>query len=300
MLITEAIWKAWLLTKAVQKNEIDFTTKDDKSPVTVADFGSQAIIHHFLKTNYPNDEIISEETADALREDFDLKKKVFQYVSEIMNSKIKEEDLLDLIDYRGIKSSRRWYLDPIDGTKGFLRDGQYAIALALVENNIIQYGILGCPNFDGGVLLEAEKGRGTTCYFPPNLNGILKANVSKVSKLENVTFCNSFEKAHSSSDAIEELKLKIGNVNEIIKIDSQAKYALVALGKADAYIRVSTSYVQHGWDHAAGIIIVQEAGGKVTDINGKEIDFSTGQDLSNNSGIVASNGLVHDMLVEAY
>ena len=59
------------------------------------------------------------------------------------------------------------------------------------------------------------------------------------------------------------------------------------------------SYEEKIWDHAAGMIIVEEAGGRVTDLFGKPLDFSRGRTLDNNQGIVATNGLVHERMLEA-
>ena len=84
-------------------------------------------------------------------------------------------------------------------------------------------------------------------------------------------------------------------------MDSQAKYAAVADGRAEIYIRYSRSpeYREKVWDHAAGVLIVQEAGGRVTDLFGAPLDFSLGERLANNVGILATNGVFHDALLEA-
>ncbi len=65
---------------------------------------------------------------------------------------------------------------------------------------------------------------------------------------------------------------------EIVRIDSQAKYVVVADGRAEIYIRHSgnVDYREKVWDHAAGYLIVQEAGGRVTDLDGLPLDFSHG------------------------
>jgi 3'(2'), 5'-bisphosphate nucleotidase len=84
-------------------------------------------------------------------------------------------------------------------------------------------------------------------------------------------------------------------------MDSLCKYAIVARGDATFYLRIPSqkSYVEKIWDHAAGYIIVQEAGGKVTDIEGKPLDFATGRLLSKNRGIIASNSRLHGHVLEA-
>ena len=84
-------------------------------------------------------------------------------------------------------------------------------------------------------------------------------------------------------------------------MDSQAKYAAVADGRAEIYIRHSQGkdYVEKIWDHAAGVLMLREAGGTVTDLNGKPLDFSRGGRLSENHGVLATNGYLHEKLLDA-
>ncbi|HNO80254.1 MAG TPA: inositol monophosphatase family protein, partial [Phycisphaerae bacterium] len=78
------------------------------------------------------------------------------------------------------------------------------------------------------------------------------------------------------------------------------KYAVVARGDADVYLRLPPrpGYQERIWDHAAGAIIVTESGGTVTDVNGKALDFSRGSTLSENKGVIATSGAIHDRVVE--
>jgi len=85
-----------------------------------------------------------------------------------------------------------------------------------------------------------------------------------------------------------------------LRVDSQAKYAMVARGDAEIYLRLPRGdYVENIWDHAAGMMLVEEAGGAVTDLTGKPLDFSHGPELSENRGIVATNGAFHERVIEA-
>ena len=83
-------------------------------------------------------------------------------------------------------------------------------------------------------------------------------------------------------------------------MDSQCKYAAIARGDAEIYLRlpVSDTYEEKIWDHAAGMIAVEEAGGRVTDIYGNDLDFSKGKTLSGNKGVIATNGKFHDEVVK--
>ena len=84
-------------------------------------------------------------------------------------------------------------------------------------------------------------------------------------------------------------------------MDSQCKYLAVARGDADLYLRLPTrkGYQEKIWDHAGGILVVLEAGGQVTDISGKAPDFRHGSSLSQNEGMVVTNGKSHSAVVKA-
>jgi len=86
-------------------------------------------------------------------------------------------------------------------------------------------------------------------------------------------------------------------------MDSQAKYAVLAAGAGELLFRLLSAakpdYRERIWDQAAGSIVVEEAGGKVTDLDGKTLDFSRGRTLAANRGVVASNGLLHDAALAA-
>jgi 3'(2'), 5'-bisphosphate nucleotidase len=85
-------------------------------------------------------------------------------------------------------------------------------------------------------------------------------------------------------------------------MDSQAKYAILASGKGDLIIRLLSpeqpDYREKIWDQAAGSIIIEEAGGRVTDLDGNPFDFTTGRSLLNNRGVVASNGAYHPLALQ--
>jgi 3'(2'), 5'-bisphosphate nucleotidase len=311
----EAVKKACSLCVSIQSSLVseETMTKKDKSPVTVADYGVQAIICHELKKAFPNDPIVAEEdSADLQTEEGKvLSRKVFEYASKVL-PELKEEEIhstIDSGDYDGGPEGRFWTLDPIDGTKGFLRGQQYAIALALVENGEVVLGVLGCPNLPSdleepesnkGCIFSAVKGKGASVQ----LLGEETNNRIKVSDIEHPThapFCESVESGHSSHSDSEQIAQILGVTAEPIRIDSQCKYAVLARGDASIYLRLPTSkdYVEKIWDHAAGYIIVKEAGGRVTDVLGNDLDFSLGRTLSNNKGVVGTNGELHDLVISA-
>jgi len=288
-------------------------SKSDRSPVTIADYGSQAIISKLIKETFPNDAIVAEEDSEELRRPGHSRilEQVTQYVNAfILNSS--SEEVCSWIDLSSrYVTDRFWALDPIDGTKGFLRGDQYAIALALIENGSVRLGLLACPNLyvdkddphgKKGCLFFALRGKGSVQM---EMDGGNKRNLS-VSKVDNpseATFTESVEPDHADHLFHQRLAHRLNISKSSLRIDSQAKYGIVARGEATLYLRVPSplepGYRENIWDHAAGSIITEEAGGKVTDALGRPLDFSCGIKMEKNYGVVATNGILHDVVLKA-
>ncbi len=310
-----AIQLASRLCKSVRRDltEKSSLQKIDRTPVTVADYGSQAVICKLIRDAFPDDIVVAEEDSTELRkpQNANLLKQVTDYVQQCFPGTSPDE-ICSWIDL-GTHSiqNRFWTLDPIDGTKGFLRDDQYAIALALIENGCIQLGLMGCPNLflkkdpihdQKGCIFFALKGKGS---FQAGLDGKGKEPifVSKVSHLEEASFTESVEPDHADHQTHLKIAKKLGMVTPPLKMDSQAKYGIVARGEATFYLRVPSpsepDYKEKIWDHAAGVIIAEEAGGRVTDLYGRPLDFSCGIRLEKNYGILVSNGILHEAVLKA-
>ena len=185
------------------------------------------------------------------------------------------------------------------------------MALGLIEGGEVVGGILGCPNLvvedqdEPGVVLVAIDGAGAyrhpvegTDHDPHH--GV-KIHVSERAVPSALRVCESVESGHTKQDAAAEVVKMLGVTAEPVRMDSQAKYAAVAMGLADAYLRLPTrpGYVERIWDHAAGVAVLEEAGGSVTDVEGKKLDFSLGRGLEANRGVIATNGPCHDQVVAA-
>jgi len=331
-----AVQRAAILTKEVFQQKAKGTlSKDDASPVTIGDFGAQALIIHAIKSNFPNDEVVGEEEASELRNNTKLRDQIYSLVESAklsdsaaegkLGGPIKSVDaMLDAIDQgnsNGGSKGRIWALDPIDGTKGFLRGGQYAVCLALMVDGDVKVGVLGCPNLpiddsveisaetgadqtDGegkGVLFSAIQGQGaTSCALTA---GALEKNhpisMKPVTDLSQATFCESVEAGHSNHGDQFDIATKLGVTKPSVRMDSQAKYASIARGAGDIYLRLPTrkDYQEKIWDHAAGDLIVREAGGQVTDVQGERLDFSVGRTLAKNKGVVAAPAAIHPHVV---
>ncbi|KOR35752.1 MULTISPECIES: 3'(2'),5'-bisphosphate nucleotidase [Planktothricoides] len=283
--------------------------KKDKSPVTVADFGAQAIICQALAAAFPDDPVVGEEDAKELRkpEMAETLTKVTHYV-QALSPDATPEDVTRWIDHgNGQVSSRYWTLDPIDGTKGFLRQDQYAVALALVENGEVKVGVLACPAMplDGGqtgALYVAVRGEGAT-MVPLSGGEPQRLQVVMADDVANFRFVESVEAAHGDQSKQNAIAQAVGITTESFRVDSQAKYGIVASGKAALYLRLPSpkypDYRENIWDHAAGAIVVEEAGGRVSDMYGQPLNFAEGSKMMNNRGIVVSNGTIHDQVIAA-
>ena len=305
----QAVTQAAKLCQKVREDIPPALAKQDKSPVTVADFGSQAIICQALKDAFPDIPIVGEEDATELRkpEQQDTVNKVTSYVQQIIASAT-NVDVLNWIDYgNGQVSSRFWTLDPIDGTKGFLRQDQYAIALALIEDGEVKLGVLGCPALtlnrsDSGFLFVAVRGEGS--YRMPLAGGELEPlQVVQNDDLSRFRFVESVEASHGNQERQNAIAKAVGITTESVRVDSQAKYGIVASGEAALYLRLPSpkypNYRENIWDHAAGAIVVEEAGGKVTDMFGKTLDFATASKMNDNRGVVVSNATIHEAVLTA-
>ena len=276
--------------------------------MTIADFGAQAIVCRALAAAFPNDPIVGEEDATLLRQaemagQLDL-------ITSYVQAQIPEATPATVTDWidrgNGQVSQRYWTLDPIDGTKGFLRGDQYAIALALVEDGEVKLGVLGCPALpmageEPGALFVAVRGAGTT------LTALKSGHSSRVQVARSpaqglLRLTEGIESGHGNLSLARQVAEAIGLTDAPVKMDSQAKYGVVSRGEAALYLRLpriqTPDYRENIWDHAAGSIVVEEAGGKVTDIHGKPLDFTLGSKLIHNRGIVASNGTLHAAVLD--
>jgi 3'(2'), 5'-bisphosphate nucleotidase len=194
-----------------------------------------------------------------------------------------------------------------------LRGEQYAIALALVVGGQVQVGALACPNLPvtpeqpdsspRGVVFMAVRGQGAQ-MLP--LDGGGPARPVAVSSLTNparASLVESVESGHTNHAAHLVLARALGITRPALRLDSQAKYGVVARGEADIYLRLPSpqapDYRERIWDHAAGALLIQEAGGRVTDALGTALDFGQGRHLTKNRGVIVSNGQLHPAILDA-
>jgi 3'(2'), 5'-bisphosphate nucleotidase len=309
----EAVSRAAALCAQVRAEMVGAQSleKDDKSPVTVADFGSQALVCQVLSTAFPGDAIVAEEDSADLQKPENAAQltQIVDYVQQFEAGSTASTICRWIDAGKGSVAERYWTLDPIDGTKGFLRNDQYAIALALVENGDVKVAALACPalpvdngSTQTGTLVLAVRGEGAFMAAIGD-NNFVPIRVAQDVNGAASRFVESVESGHGDQSLQEAIARAAGITQPSLRMDSQAKYGAVARGDAVLYLRLpspkSPDYREKIWDHAAGALVVEEAGGRVTDMNGQPLDFVTDRKMQNNRGVVVSNGPFHAAVLEA-
>jgi len=313
----DAVRQTCQMTRQVQRDLAGLGTlsKDDHSPVTVADFATQAMIAHRLESALGPLLMVAEEDTGALRNS--AQTGLLNTIISALNpfwQDANPAEVLEAIDLGGHDGSATayWTLDPVDGTKGYLRGQQYAIALAWIVDGVVELGVLGCPNlgldrdagFDTpdihGLLFHAIRGQG--CFVQPA--DAVQTTADKVRNdtvAASIRICESVESGHSRHDATARIVARLGGAGTPARLDSQCKYAVVARGQADAYLRLPTraDYVEKIWDHAAGKLIAEEAGCIVSDIQGQPLDFTHGARLTHNRGVICAGPAWHPRIIAA-
>jgi 3'(2'), 5'-bisphosphate nucleotidase len=327
-----AVLRVSILTKRIQST-VSEISKDDNTPVTIADYASQALLIKVLHDAFPDDTFLGEEDSAALRADEALRNKVYELVSSAADmvdlyadsvtlpKPESVDEMLDLIDLggcgNGSRSGRFWVMDPIDGTAAFLEGHQYAVSLALIENGKEVVGILGCPNIsikmtrvsednvdnNGlGIMLTAVRGEGSTIrtMTPTGLEGAIPLNVLEPSSSNKLHIIDCAAVNACRHDVIAKLANKFNTIFPNTEIlSSHIRYAALIVGGGDVqfWVPASPDFKMYIWDHAGTQLIFTELGGKVTDLDGKDIDFCAGRDLNRNRGLVAARGGIHSTVL---
>ncbi|CAA0825113.1 PAP-specific phosphatase HAL2-like [Striga hermonthica] len=354
----KAVHMACLLCRGVQASFLadsngHVQSKDDDSPVTVADWSVQATVSYILFSSLGphNVSILAEEEAHHISKPESLP--LLTAITDTVNKCLAQSasfglkpppgfltpsNIIEAIGRctsAGGPTGRFWVLDPIDGTLGFLRGDQYAVALSLIENGVPVVGVLGCPNYpvdkrwlgyssgyrrivsliasgsrDEGCVIYARRGgggswmqplvgQGRELVWPGRASQVL---VSRVDDPGLATLCEPVEKGNSSHSFMAGLAHSVGLRNQPLRVYSMVKYAAVARGDAEIFMKFARSgYKEKIWDHAAGVVIIQEAGGVVTDAGGRPLCFSKGKFLEGlDRGIIACSGdRLHDKIIRA-
>lgn len=305
--IFAAVRQAADLTRRVQQIHLVHSQKEGKEPVTIADYGSQAILCRAISRAFPDDAVLAEEHGSQFSElvTDEQRAEIVRLVSDVLGESVSEADVKGWLDHgRGRDADQTWVIDPIDGTKGFIAMRRYSIAVGLLDRGMPVAGVLGSPGYPTpdnlGLLFHAQRG---AAYVEPMAGGAAsRIAVSRRSKPRDLKVVESVERDHAALELMARIygELGIDKAAQVEGIDSQDKYAMLSCGDADLYLRLprEAKPKHRSWDHAAGVALIQGAGGVVTDIDGSPLDFTTGAILSNNMGMIVSNGQIHDHVLE--
>ncbi|KAK9268188.1 hypothetical protein L1049_010631 [Liquidambar formosana] len=282
----------------ISKNNDLVQSKDDNSPVTVADWSVQATVSWILSESFGggNVFIVAEEDVQTLSRANagGLLEQVVKTVNECLaqapqfglkgpKMALGTKEVLEAIsrcNSTGGPTGKFWALDPVDGTLGFVRGDQYAVALALIEDGELKLGVLGCPNYpmkkewlnyhhryyriiskltpptseswDKGCVFYARRGSGeawmqplihrnTELIWP---NSARPVRVSSIDNPELATFCEPVEKANSSHSFTAGLAHSVGLRKQPLRVYSMVKYAAIARGDAEIFNEVCKVWLQ--------------------------------------------------------
>ncbi len=275
------------ITEWFKNKHIKSYKKQDDSPVTLADLASQIYIISQIRKKFPEDHIVAEE------ENIDLidneNRDMILHCFDELSMKI-TNNLIELLKYKGSSSKRTWTIDPIDGTLGYEKKLWYAIGLGLMISNEPQVSAISVPNYNSieTAVFRAIKGYGAEMSY--DNRSYSKIHVSNSSDLSKFRLYHSL---HYDEPWVMEFASK-NKVKNHKQIDSMAKFCKVADGTADLYIKPLREDFSFSWDYVPGDLLVREAGGMVTYLNGDNLEYKGKLCLVKSPGYVVSNGILHN------
>lgn len=182
-----------------------------------------------------------------------------------------------------------WIVDPLDGTSDFIdKTGEFTVMIALVKNKKPILGVIGWPTEK--TVFAAQNGKGAFRY---SNNKWEKIHVTGITELSE---CRAVGSRHHLSDT-EKMFIKKLGIIDFTSIGSSLKVGKISSGEAEAYI--TTTNKMKEWDSAASYCIINEAGGKMTDMQGNDISYNN-KVVNHQNGILVTNGLVHEKIVNEF
>lgn len=237
--------------------EQKFDADNVSEPVTIADKEASRIIVDGLHREFPGDSVLSEEEPDSPEE--------------------------------RLSRNRVWIIDPIDGTWGFVKkDGDFAVQIGLAENGKPILGVVFVPVHN--LLYYATTGQGT--FIVDSSEKTRQMHVSEKTDFDSIAIATS---RNHRNPRMARVNQHLGIKTEIRRGSIGLKLGLIAERECDLYINLSSK--SKFWDTCGPQIILEEAGGKFTDLFGQEFRYDL-KDVRNHNGIVASNGASHEKTVE--
>jgi 3'(2'), 5'-bisphosphate nucleotidase len=190
-----------------------------------------------------------------------------------------------------LNNEKVWIIDPLDGTADFIQQtGEFSVMVGLAENGVSVLGAVYLPAT--GELFYAEKEKGAFVEKPTIGGEKQKIKVSDIFEASKARMVVSRNHLKPEDEKIAK-KLK---AREFKKTGSNGvKICLIAKGGAEFFVNSGSGMGE--WDSCAPEIILKEAGGKITDVNGDALLYNK-KEPKNKSGIVASNGLFHNQIIK--
>ena len=226
-------------------------------PVTIADKESSKMIVNGIAAAFPNDAILSEEETDDVE--------------------------------RRLSADRIWIIDPLDGTAGYVKhDGDFGVQIGLVENKSPVLGVVYLPLPDK--LSYATRGGGSFIIIGDGKP--IKARASSRTTLSEMTLAMSRD---HKSPRMKRIIEHFGFANVVNRGSVGLKVGLIADQTCDIYIHPSPQ--TKVWDTCAPQLILEEAGGRFTDMYGGELVYNR-TELQNLNGILATNGAAHEAAIK--
>jgi len=218
--------------------------------------------------------------------DLESNKIINKILSNTKYSILSEEDI---DDQSRLSKDMIWIVDPLDGTSDFIdKTGEFTVMIALIQNKKPILGVIAWPTEK--ILFVAQKNCGAFRYSDNKWD---KISVTKINELPK---CRTVGSRHHLSEKEKEFIKKIG-IEDFTSIGSSLKVGKISSGQAEAYI--TTTNKMKEWDTAASYCIVSEAGGKMTDMLGNDLTYNN-KNVHHENGILVTNGLIHDKIVEEF
>ena len=191
---------------------------------------------------------------------------------------------------RRLGKSRVWMIDPLDGTTGFIEgNGDFAVQIGLAKNGACVLGVVYQPLT--GVLYRAVRSGGAWVERPET-----EPEQARVSDQTNLSTMRLAASRSHRSPRMDKVVQRFGVKQEVRRGSVGIKVGLIVEQQCDLYVHLSPRTKQ--WDTCAPEIILQEAGGKLTDLFGRPLRYNS-PEVQNRNGIVASNGVAHQEVIDA-
>ena len=309
--IIAAVRDAAQLCRTIQSHSVQginkfSQAKGSSEPVTIGDYGSQALIGRALMSHFPDDAAIAEESGHqfATLVAPDKQREVIAFLQEILGEPVTVEDVVSWLDFgKDRTAARTWVIDPIDGTRGFIAGRHYSICVGTLENGIPTDAVMACPHYKDGVGAIFYTRDSRVYRTDIEGNNAQPVQVSTRQQPSEWIAVQSYEDSNrGKKDAVKVVtEAELMPLVAIADFDSMEKYALVACGDADFLIRLperSRTSPHMIWDHVAGVALVLAGGGVATDFDGSPLDFTQGKILPN-QGMFVSSGIMHEQIATA-